>query len=105
MALHNPKVAGVRVKELIEPRFIRKLDESGFIGKVSAEEPKERNFTTQLDPAFIVKERETCLFRRISGKDDLPGCFGQEYIFSRGRWIVGPTISGGLARVTVKIPS
>ena len=36
MALHNPKVAGVRVEELIEPRFIRKLDESGFIDKVSA---------------------------------------------------------------------
>jgi hypothetical protein len=29
-------VAGVRVEELIEPRFIRKLDESGFIEKVSA---------------------------------------------------------------------
>jgi hypothetical protein len=26
MALQNPKVAGVRVEELIEPRFIRKLD-------------------------------------------------------------------------------
>jgi ABC-type nitrate/sulfonate/bicarbonate transport system substrate-binding protein len=36
MALHNPKVAGVRVEDLIEPRFIRKLDESGFIEKVSA---------------------------------------------------------------------
>ena len=36
MALHNPKVAGVRVEELIEPRFIRKLNESGFIEKVSA---------------------------------------------------------------------
>jgi ABC-type nitrate/sulfonate/bicarbonate transport system substrate-binding protein len=36
MTLHNPKVAGVRVEELIEPRFIRKLDESGFIDKVSA---------------------------------------------------------------------
>jgi ABC-type nitrate/sulfonate/bicarbonate transport system substrate-binding protein len=36
MALQNPKVAGVRVEELIEPRFIRKLDESGFIDKVTA---------------------------------------------------------------------
>jgi hypothetical protein len=36
MALHNPKVAGVKVEELIEPRFVRKLDESGFIEKVSA---------------------------------------------------------------------
>jgi NitT/TauT family transport system substrate-binding protein len=36
MALQNPKVAAVRVEDLIEPRFIRKLDESGFIEKVSA---------------------------------------------------------------------
>jgi hypothetical protein len=36
MALQNPKVAGVRVEELIESRFIRKLDESGFIEKVTA---------------------------------------------------------------------
>ncbi len=36
MALHNPKVAAVRVEELIESRFIRKLDEGGFIEKVSA---------------------------------------------------------------------
>ena len=36
MALLNPKVAGVRLEDLIEPRFIRKLDESGFIEKMSA---------------------------------------------------------------------
>ena len=36
MALLNPKVAGVRLEDLIEPRFIHKLDESGFIEKVSA---------------------------------------------------------------------
>jgi hypothetical protein len=36
MALHNPKVAGVRIEELIESRFIRKLYESGFLEKVSA---------------------------------------------------------------------
>jgi hypothetical protein len=30
------KVAGVRVEELIVPRFVRKLDESGFIDKVTA---------------------------------------------------------------------
>jgi len=36
MARHNPKVAGVRVEELIDARFIRKLDESGFIEKMSA---------------------------------------------------------------------
>jgi hypothetical protein len=35
MALQNPRVDGVRVEELIESRFIRKLDESGFIEKVS----------------------------------------------------------------------
>ena len=36
MAVHNPKAAGVRVEELIEARFIRKLDEGGFIDKVGA---------------------------------------------------------------------
>ena len=36
MALQNPKVAGVRIEELIKPRFIRKLDESGYIEKVTA---------------------------------------------------------------------
>lgn len=36
MALYNPKVAAVRVEDLIETRFIRKLDEGGFIEKASA---------------------------------------------------------------------
>jgi hypothetical protein len=31
MALYNPKVAGVRVEELIEPRFIRELDEAASL--------------------------------------------------------------------------
>jgi len=34
MKLHNPKVAKVRVEELIEDRLIRKLDESGFIDRL-----------------------------------------------------------------------
>ena len=31
MATLNPKVKGVRVEDLIDTRFIRKLHESGFI--------------------------------------------------------------------------
>jgi hypothetical protein len=34
MATLNPKVKGVRVEDLIDTRFIRKLDESGFIDSV-----------------------------------------------------------------------
>ena len=34
IALHNPRVANLRVEELIEDRFIRKLDESGFIDRL-----------------------------------------------------------------------
>jgi NitT/TauT family transport system substrate-binding protein len=36
MALHNPKVAGVKVEELVDSRFVRKLDENGFIDKVAS---------------------------------------------------------------------
>ena len=36
MAVQNPKVAGVKVEELVDSRFVRKLDESGFIEKVAA---------------------------------------------------------------------
>ena len=36
MAVHNPKAASVKVEELIDNRFIRKLDDSGFIEKVGA---------------------------------------------------------------------
>ena len=36
MAVQNPKVAGVKVEELVDSRFIRKLDESGFIDKAAA---------------------------------------------------------------------
>jgi len=35
IALYDPKVGGVRVEDLIEPRFIRKLTESGFIEKMT----------------------------------------------------------------------
>jgi hypothetical protein len=31
MGQMNPKVATVKAEEIVEPRFIRKLDESGFI--------------------------------------------------------------------------
>jgi ABC-type nitrate/sulfonate/bicarbonate transport system substrate-binding protein len=36
MAVQNPKVAGVKVEELVESRLIRKLDENGFIEKTGA---------------------------------------------------------------------
>jgi ABC-type nitrate/sulfonate/bicarbonate transport system substrate-binding protein len=34
MALHEPKVLGVKVEDVIEDRFVRKLDESGTIGRL-----------------------------------------------------------------------
>jgi len=36
MATQNPKVANVKIEELVDNRFIRRLDESGFIDKVGA---------------------------------------------------------------------
>lgn len=36
MATQNPKVANVKIEELADNRFIRRLDESGFIDKVGA---------------------------------------------------------------------
>lgn len=36
MATLNPKIAGVKVDELIDSRLIRKLDDSGFIDKMAA---------------------------------------------------------------------
>lgn len=36
MAVQNPKVAGVKVEELVDSRFVRKLDENGFIEKAGA---------------------------------------------------------------------
>jgi ABC-type nitrate/sulfonate/bicarbonate transport system substrate-binding protein len=35
MALHDPKVLGVKVEDLIDDRFVRKLDESGVIDRLS----------------------------------------------------------------------
>jgi len=34
MALQNPKIAAVKIEDLVEPRFVRKLDESGFIDRL-----------------------------------------------------------------------
>jgi ABC-type nitrate/sulfonate/bicarbonate transport system substrate-binding protein len=34
MALQNPKIATVKVQELIESRFVRRLDETGFIDRL-----------------------------------------------------------------------
>lgn len=36
MAVQNPKVAGVKVEELVDARFVRKLDENGYIEKAGA---------------------------------------------------------------------
>lgn len=36
LATLNPKIAGVKVEELIDARLIRKLDDSGFIDKMAA---------------------------------------------------------------------
>ena len=34
MALQNPKIAGLKVEELIDSRFVRRLDEDGFIDQL-----------------------------------------------------------------------
>jgi hypothetical protein len=34
--VQNPKVASVKVEDLVDSRMIRKLDESGFIDRVGA---------------------------------------------------------------------
>ena len=36
MAMINPKVAGVKIEELMDNRIVKKLDDSGFIDKVGA---------------------------------------------------------------------
>jgi hypothetical protein len=36
MAVQNPKVAGVKVEELVDARFVRKLDANGYIEKAGA---------------------------------------------------------------------
>jgi hypothetical protein len=37
MALVNPKVASVKIEELVDDRLIHKLNDSGFIDKVGAD--------------------------------------------------------------------
>ena len=34
MALENPKIGTLKVEELVDARFIRRLDESGFIDRL-----------------------------------------------------------------------
>jgi len=36
MSQQNPKITALKVEELTDPRFVRKLDESGFIGRLYA---------------------------------------------------------------------
>jgi hypothetical protein len=36
MATQNPKVANVKIEELIDNRIIRKLDENGYMDKVAS---------------------------------------------------------------------
>jgi hypothetical protein len=40
MALLNPKVSSVKVEEIIDGRFIRKLDENGFIDSAYGDSKK-----------------------------------------------------------------
>jgi ABC-type nitrate/sulfonate/bicarbonate transport system substrate-binding protein len=34
LALQNPKVGNVKIEEIVESRFVRKLDDSGFIDRL-----------------------------------------------------------------------
>ena len=36
MAMLNPKIASVKVEDLIDSRLIRKLEENGFVDKINA---------------------------------------------------------------------
>jgi len=36
MAQQNPKIAALKVEDLADPRFVRQLDESGFIDRLYA---------------------------------------------------------------------
>jgi hypothetical protein len=36
MSTHNPKIANVKIKEVIDNRISRKLDENGYMDKVAA---------------------------------------------------------------------
>jgi hypothetical protein len=37
MARHDPKVLNVRIEDLVDDRFVRKLDESGVIDRLSSD--------------------------------------------------------------------
>jgi hypothetical protein len=39
MALQNPKIAGLKVEDLIDSRFVRKLDENGLIDRLYRANP------------------------------------------------------------------
>jgi ABC-type nitrate/sulfonate/bicarbonate transport system substrate-binding protein len=39
MALQNPKIGSLRVEELVDSRFVRKLDENGFIDRLYNHQP------------------------------------------------------------------
>ena len=36
MALQNPKIAALKIEEVVDPRFVQKLDQSGFIDRLYA---------------------------------------------------------------------
>lgn len=36
MSLQNPKIGTIKIEDLVDPRFVRKLDESGFIDRLYA---------------------------------------------------------------------
>ena len=39
MALQNPKIAALKIEDLIDSRFVRKLDETGFIDGLYSTHP------------------------------------------------------------------
>ena len=39
MALQNPKIATLKIEGLIDSRFVRKLDETGFIDRLYSANP------------------------------------------------------------------
>jgi hypothetical protein len=39
MALQNPKIATLKIEDLIDSRFVRRLDESGFIDRLYGGRP------------------------------------------------------------------
>ena len=39
MALQNPKIAALKIEDLIDSRIVRKLDETGFIDRLYSAHP------------------------------------------------------------------